>query len=296
MKVLVTGGTGFIGTHLVDALIDEGDEVVTVSRRSQASHARASHIMADVGETAMLEGLGKIDAIVHLAASADASASFADPLRYSRINAFGTLNMLETARKYDALFIFASSQRIYRPQNFPLREDAPAGPVDPYGYSKLIGEHWVHMYRDLFNVRTAVLRFFSVYGPGQVLTGGTSGVVAIFVNRALRGEPLRVTDGNLRDFTYVTDVVKGIALALENPAAIGKTYNIATGETTSIGALARVVKEVAGSPSEIIVSGHEPIESYVADIKKATGDLGYIPSIKLRHGLERYVGQLKEAR
>jgi UDP-glucose 4-epimerase len=296
MRILVTGGTGFIGSHLVDALIEDDHNVVTISRQARAAHPVAEHITCDVSDAAVLDGFGHLDAIVHLAASADASASFADPVRYSQINALGTLNMLETARKAGAYFIFASTQRIYRPQNLPLREDAALDPVDPYGYSKLIGEHWVRMYRDLFGVRTSVLRFFSVYGPGQLLRGGTSGVVNIFVNRALQGAPIRVTDGNLRDFTYVTDVVKGIMLAVENPIAIGRTYNIATGVTTSIGALAQLVKQVTDSSSEVVITGHDPIESYVASIDKAADELGYVPSIELRRGLELYVRQLKETR
>lgn len=293
MRIVVTGGTGFIGSHLVAALVAKGNQVITVSRRPEALSPEVEHRALDVADAAAPEQVGKVDAIVHLAGAADASASFADPLGYNRTNALGTLNMLEAARKSDALFIFASTQRIFRPRVEPLAEDSPVQPVDPYGYSKVVGEKWVEMYRELFQLRTVVVRFFSVYGPGQVLYGGTSGVVAIFVNRALRGEPLRVNDGNLRDLTYVSDVVQGIALVLESQAAVGRTYNIATGKGTSIHTLASLVKEVTGSPSPIIVAGNDHGESYVADIARARAELGYVPSVGLRQGLELYVDQLR---
>lgn len=294
MRILVTGGTGFIGSHLVDALINRGDRVVTVSRHPDPAHPNAEHHVVDVEDAAALRKAGRVDAIVHLAAAADASSSFKEPLLYNRTNALGTLNVLEAARKSNALFVFASTQRIYRPQTAPLAEDDLKHPIDPYGYSKLVAEEWVRMYRELFKLQTVVLRFFSVYGPGQPLYGGTSGVVAIFANRALKGEPLKVNDANLRDFTYVGDVVKGIILALENPIALGNTYNIATGEATSIDVLARVVKDVVGSPSTIVVGGGDCSESYVADITRARKDLGYEPSFELRRGLEVYVEHLRE--
>ncbi len=293
MRILVTGGTGFIGTHLVEALVERGHEVATVSRRVKGVNSRAQHYMADLA-AGVPEVVGQVDAIVHLAAAADASSSFADPLAYNRINALGTLNMLEMARNAGALFVLASTQRIYRPQNVPLPENASLQPVDPYGYSKLVSETWTRMYREVFQTRTVILRFFSVFGPGALLYGGTSGVVSIFAHRALRGEPLRVSDGNLRDFTYVDDVVRGITLALEKPVAIGQTFNIATGVATSIGELARAMKDVTGSPSEVIVAGTAAVESYVADISRARIELDYTPCIELRRGLELYVGSLRE--
>ncbi len=296
MRILVTGGTGFIGSYLVERLIANGELVISASRRAKPAHPDAEHHVVDVGDAVAVERIGKVDAIVHLAGLADASSSFADPLQYSRTNALGTLNMLEMARKSDAVFVFASSQRVYRPQTAPLAEDCRRHPVDPYGYSKLIGEEWVQMYHEVFNLRTVVLRFFSVYGPGQALYGGTSGVVTIFVNKALKNEPLKVNDANLRDFTYVTDVVEGIVLALKEPVAIGNTYNIATGEATSIGVLASVVKDVTGSQSAIVVAGNDCGESYVADITRARNELGYEPSVGLRRGLELYVERLGEKR
>ncbi|MCL5265135.1 MAG: NAD-dependent epimerase/dehydratase family protein [Chloroflexi bacterium] len=293
MRVLVTGGTGFIGSHLIRELVDRGRDVVTISRRSAPPLPFVEHHALDIEDPAVQDVAERADAIVHLAASSDASSSFANPFLYSRTNALGTLNVLEAARRSNALFVFASSQRIYRPQKWPVDEDAPKRPVDPYGYSKLIGEHWVQMHHQIYDLRTVVLRFFSVYGPGQTLQGGTSGVVTIFVRRAMQGEELTVNDGNLRDFTYVGDIVKGIVLALDKPAAIGQTYNIATGESTSIETLARTVKEIAKSTSSIVVKGTGDEESYVADIARARSELGYQPSVDLRRGLELYVEHLK---
>lgn len=296
MKILVTGGTGLIGSHLVDALARRGDQVVAISRHAHRLPDHVEHRALDVADAAAPERIGLADAIVHLAGAADASASNAAPLLYNRTNALGTLNMLEAARRANALFVFASTQRVYRSQLVPVAEDAPRQPIDPYGYSKLVGEQWVQMYHELFQLRTTVLRFFSVYGPGQVSSSGVSGVVTIFLNRALHGEPLRVNDGNLRDFTHVGDVVRGITLALDAPAANGRTYNIATGTATTIETLARVVKDVTASPSAITVAGTECKEGYVADISRARAELGYAPAIDLRRGLELYVEQLEEMR
>ena len=295
MRVLVTGGTGFIGRHLVEELGRSGQEVVTLSRRPAPLGWPVEHVVADVGQG--LPPLAPFDAVAHLAGSADASASRRDPAGYLRTNALGTLAVLEAARSWGARVVLASSQRVYRPRTEPLSEDAPLGPVDPYGYSKLAAEEWSRMYHDLFGLPTVVLRFFSVYGPGQV-AGETSGVAAIFVRRALDGLPLQADAGVLRDFTYVGDVARSVALALEAPQAVGQAYNIATGEPTAIAELARVVKAVTGSPSEIVVAepGHRQPEGYVADIGKARRELGYQPDVTVERGIAQYVDQIRGAR
>ena len=128
------------------------------------------------------------EAIVHLAALSDASQSLADPVGYTTINALGTLNVLEAARQHGAGVVFASSQRIYEPWHGPLHEDAPKAPTTVYGWSKLAAEGWVTMYSQVYNVPTITLRLFSVYGPGQRMRGGASGVLAIFAERTLRGQ------------------------------------------------------------------------------------------------------------
>lgn len=297
MRVLVTGGTGFIGTHLARALAESGHQPVTLARHPAPAGWPFAHIVADVAADAELALPGPFDAVVHLAGSADAAASFADPAGYARAHALGTLNLLAAARRWDARFVLASSQRVYRAAAAPLAEDAPTEPVDPYGYAKLAAEQWLAMYARLFQLPAVVLRFFSVYGVGQ-RAGEQSGVVTIFVRRALDGLPLRADAGVLRDFTAVADVVRGIELALARPQAPGRTYNIATGRATSVAELAHLVTAAAGSKSEIVVAGEagpEGARGYVADIGRARHELGYQPALEVERGIARYVEQIATA-
>lgn len=296
MRILVSGGTGFIGSHLVNDLLQAGARVVTVSRRADAVVAGAEHLSVDLSTEALPPDIDHVDAIVHLAGSADASLSWADPMHFNRVNALGTLSMLELARAHEARFVLASSQRVYRPCITPLEEDAALEPVDPYGYSKLVAEQWVEMYSRLYALPAVTLRFFSVYGPGQRVGGGNSGVVAIFADRAMRGEPLLVKSADLRDFTFVSDVTSGIIRALNEPAAAGRTYNIASGRATSITQLAELIREVAGNGAPLVVEGESDRESYVADIQRASNELSYEPRVGLEQGIRIYVEQLKHDR
>lgn len=288
MRVLVTGGTGFIGRHLVEALLARGHQVLTLSRRPEGVPG-AEHHSLDVGSEEAISIASRVDAIAHLAGLSNASASYAEPFTFNRLNALGTLAMLEGARRGGARIVFASSQRVYRPSLQPIAEDGLIEPQDPYGYSKLCGEQWLDMYRRFYDVRTCTVRFFSVYGPGLVVEGGTSGVVGIFVGRALRGEPLAAHTDQLRDLTYVSDVVRGVLLALEKPAASGSCYNVATGRGTSMVELAKAVVAATKSRSDIVVESGQAFGHLVADISMARAELGYEPMVVLPEGLERYV-------
>ncbi len=288
MRVLVTGGTGFIGRHVVEALLTRGHRVVTLSRRPEGIPG-AEHRSLDVGSEEAVSVASRVDAVVHLAALSNASASFDDPLTFSRLNALGTLAMLEGARRGGARIVFASSQRIYRPSLQPIAEDGLIEPQDPYGYSKLCGEQWLEMYHRFYDVHACTVRFFSVYGPGLIVQGGTSGVVGIFVGRALRGEPLTAHTDQLRDLTDVSDVAHGVVLALEKPAPSGCCYNIATGRGTSMVELAKAVREAAGSHSDVVMERGQGFGHLVADISRARRELGYEPLVGLPEGLEKYV-------
>ncbi len=286
MKVAVTGASGFIGSHLVAALAAAGEHVVALSRHRPAAPAAEWHAV-DVCSLEARRCTASADAIVHLAALSDASLSRREPFLYGQVNATGTANLLEAARQSGAFFILASSQRIYRPSPQPLAEDAPLAPGEPYGYSKLMAELWLRMYREVYGLPAVALRFFSVYGPGQERPGGTSGVVAILLHRALAGEDLWVDGRKQRDLTYVEDVVRGILAALSRRERCRPAYNVATGQGTPLAELARLILAVTGSRSRLVVKEGGSGDDLVADISLARKELGYAPRIGLRDGLAR---------
>jgi UDP-glucose 4-epimerase len=295
MNVLVTGASGFIGRHVVGALAAAGYHVTALSRSDPGPLGQARWIAADVREPGCIELVAGHDAVVHLAALSDAGASMQQPHAYATTNACGTLHLLEGARRAGARFILASTQRLYASSPTPVTEDSPLNPVEPYAYSKLVAEQWVRMYNALYGLPVTILRFFSVYGPGQRIAAGSSGVVSIFVHRALAGLPLLVGGHGARDFTYVSDVVQGIMLALERAEAAGQTFNVATGRGTTFEELARAVVEVTGAAVPVQWSDSlGPPSSWVADISRARRMLGYAPRVPLEGGLAEFAAWCRE--
>ena len=211
---------------------------------------------------------------------------------YAELNATGALHALEAARSSGAMFVLASSQRVYPLQAEVCREDMLLSPDSPYGYAKWVAELWCRMASEQLGVTTRVLRFFSVYGPGQQALGG-SGVVSIFARAALSGQPLIVQSGGKRDFTDARDVARGILHAVaDGQARPGGTrvYNIATGVGTSFRELAHAVARLSGSTSAIQEEMKEaPGTDLVADVTRARDELGYQACIPLREGLEHYL-------
>jgi len=302
MKVVITGGAGFIGRHLVAALAARGDEVTTVGRRAAEVPGASRALAADVTDAAAIgAALAGAEAIVHLAGLADASRSAADPVGYTSVNALGTLNVLEAARAGGAALVFASSQRVYEPWRGPLHEDAPLVPTTVYGWGKLTAETLVAMYGRSYGVPAIILRLFTVYGPGQRAGGGASGVVPIFAERALGGRELVVHQRHLRDFVYVTDVAAAFVRALDRAREPGlepaRPFNIGTGVGTALDDLARLVWARGGAGGAEAIR-EEPTgerrEEVVADIARARAELGYAPATPLAEGLGRYLDWLRE--
>ena len=294
MTVLITGASGLIGRHTVDALTQRGERVRTF-QRSMPVQPQLESVQGDIrtDTEALCRAADGCRAIVHLAGRGDVGESRRDPVGYATLNASGTLNALDAARANDATFILASSQRVYPLQSELCREDAPLDPDSPYGYAKWVAELWCRMASHQFGVTTRVLRFFSVYGPGQQAHGG-SGVVSIFAQAALRGEPLIVQSAGKRDFTDARDVAHAITLAVDAPADRGHhVCNIATGSGTPFGTLASLLVELSGSSSPIEERLSEPAgRDLVADIGRARAELGYKPQIELRQGLGDYLAWL----
>ena len=255
MTIIVTGGAGFIGSHVVEALLARGDEVHVVDDLSKGVRenvpAAATLHVYDVREPlgAIVRETGA-KAIVHLAAQADVRVSVAEPARDASVNVLGTVNVLEAARPVGARVVFASTGgAIYGECERPAREDDPCLPLSPYGAAKLAGEGYLGAFARLYGVPHVALRFGNVYGPRQD-PHGEAGVVAIFLGRLLDGEPCRIFgDGSQsRDYVYVGDVTRATLAALDGD--MGGVLNVGTGIATSVLDLYEVCRSVSGSDAE----------------------------------------------
>jgi UDP-glucose 4-epimerase len=251
VRAVVTGGAGFIGSTLVDALLVRGDTVVVVddlsSGRRENVDAAASFVERDVRDGVDADGA---DVVFHLAAQADVQTSVARPAYDASVNVVGTVEVAEAARRAGARVVFSSTGgAIYGERDGPANEESPLRPVSPYGIAKLCGEQYLLGWNRIHGTGHAVLRFANVYGPRQEshLEGG---VVSIFLERMRRGEPTTIFgDGRqTRDFVYVGDAVEALLAAAS--AGAGGIFNVGTGSETSVLELHRACAAVAGSPSE----------------------------------------------
>ena len=292
-SILITGGAGFIGSHIADALTADND-VTVLDDLSSGSRENvpddATFIEGDVRDDDTLKNAAAdTDVIFHEAAIVSVEQSIDQPKRCQDVNLAGTVAVLEAARRADARVVFASSAAIYgEPTAVPIDETEPTAPASPYGIDKCGADQYVRTYHDLYGLDTVTLRYFNVYGPGQ--TGGDySGVISIFREQALNGDPITVDgDGSqTRDFVHVEDVVRANLLAATTDA-VGTAYNIGTGTETSIETLAETVQSLADTDSPIIHGEPRPgdIDRSFADITRARERLGYEPGISLEEGLQ----------
>ncbi|MDL5361193.1 NAD-dependent epimerase/dehydratase family protein [Halalkalicoccus sp. NIPERK01] len=292
MNVLVTGGAGFIGSHLTDALVSDHDVTVLddfSSGRRANVHPSARVVEGDVRDERRLdEVVGGADVVFHQAASVSVDRSVEDPTGSHAVNVDATLSLLEAARRHDVRCVLASSAAIYgRPESVPIPESMPKDPESPYGIEKLSVDQYARVYNDLYDLPTVALRYFNVYGPRQT-AGDYSGVISVFLRQALEDEPITVHgDGSqTRDFVHVDDVAQANLLAMETDR-VGEAYNVGTGETTTIDALARTIRDVTGSDSEIVHTEGRAgdVDRSRAAIEKARQHLGYEPTVTLEDGL-----------
>ncbi len=298
-SVLVTGGAGFIGSHIADS-VGETNDLIVFDDFSTGSHdnllPEATVVEADITDTERLASIVEaVDIVFHEAAQVSVQRSMDNPVESHETNLDPILTILEAARGTDTRVVFASSAAIYGdPEYTPVHEDHPKDPNSPYGLEKLSADQYCRLYHDLYDVETVALRYFNVYGPRQQ-AGGYSGVISIFRDQALNNEPITVEgDGNqTRDFVHVDDVVQANLLAATHEDAPGKAFNVGTGTEISIRDLAEVIKDITDSDSEIThVNPREgDIEGSVADIARARDVLNFEPDYDVYDGLAAYLGE-----
>jgi nucleoside-diphosphate-sugar epimerase len=298
---LVTGGAGFIGSHVAEELVRRGDRVRVVDNLSTGKRHNLAHLPAvDLveGDLAELDvarrACAGMEYVLHQAAIPSVPRSVADPITSNRANIDATLNVLVAARDAGVRrVVYAGSSSAYGDAaTLPKREDMPTQPLSPYALQKLVGEQYLRLFTDLYGLETVTIRYFNVFGPRQDPSSPYSGVISLFANALLDGRAPRICgDGEqTRDFTYVANVVDGVLRACKAPAS-GQVINVATGGRIS-------VKELCHTLAELIGVGIEPeyidprpgdVRDSQADITRAREVLGYEPIVPFKEGLQRTV-------
>jgi len=306
--VLLTGGAGFIGSHVARRLLGRGDRVTALDdfndfyapalKRANAA-ALAAHdgwrlVEGDIRDAALVDGLfrdGSFDAVIHLAARAGVRPSLREPILYEEVNCIGTLRLLEAARRHGpANFVFASSSSVYGiNEKVPFAESDPVDlPISPYATTKRAGELLCFNYAHLYGLRTSCLRFFTVYGPSQ----RPEMAIAKFTDLVARGEtvPLYGDGRSRRDYTYIDDIVDGVVAALDLEPKF-EIFNLGGSQTTAlIDLVSWIAAELGVEPKlEFLPDQPGDVPITYADVTKAGEMLGYAPQVPIREGLRRYV-------
>ncbi len=300
---LVTGGAGFIGSHVVEALVARGKQVRVLDDLSTGHRENLDAVIdqiellvGDVSDPATVStAIGGCERVIHLAAIASVQESLDDPSRTHQVNVTGTLNVLEAARRTDVRgLVFASSAAVYGDHTaLPLAEELPPLPLSPYAASKAAGESYCRAFFASYDLPTVALRFFNVYGPRQDPSSPYSGVISIFADRMSRGkQPIIYGDGEqTRDFVAVKDVVRAVLAACERDEAIGGVFNVASGEQTNLLQLVTVLNQVLGADLKPILAPPRAgeVRHSQADARRAQQILGVKAQVSLEEGLRDLV-------
>jgi len=299
-SILVTGGAGFIGSHLCERLVKGGYDVVCLdnfddyySPRIKKANIRGLDCklvrvdIRDYGKVKAAVGKAKPDYIIHEAAQAGVRASVVNPLKTNEVNVNGTLNLLEAAKDAGLKkFVFASSSSIYgKIHHLPFDEEHPKNPISQYGVSKLACEHYLRVYGELFGLKSVALRYFTVYGPRI----RPDLAIHKFTKTALEGGKLQVYgDGSKsRDFTYVTDAVDATVKALKKGSGV---YNVGGGTVISVKELAeRIIGQVGSGSIKYVADQKGDVEHTMSDTSRARRELGWKPKVRFEEGLEETV-------
>ena len=297
---LVTGGAGFIGSHLTEELVRRGhrvrvlDSLITGKRRNLDHVPGVEFVEGDLADLSVArQAAAGIDFVLHQAAIPSVPRSVKDPIASNRANITASLNILVAARDAGVKrLVYAGSSSAYgNTPTLPKREDMPANPLSPYALQKLVAEQYCQMFTRLYGFETVTTRYFNVFGPRQDPGSPYSGVISLFSSAILEGRrPIIYGDGEqTRDFTYVANVVDGVLRACEAPKAPGEAMNVATGGRISLNELLRVMNKICGTKAEPIYK--EPragdVHDSQADITKARQLLGFEPIVELEEGLRR---------
>jgi nucleoside-diphosphate-sugar epimerase len=300
---LVTGGAGFIGSHIVRRLVSDGQHVRVVDNLSTGRISRLDDLRqsidflhGDLADECVSEAAVRgINCVFHQAAIPSVQRSINDPIGTNRANVTATLNLLESCRKANVRrFVYAASSSAYGDAEvLPKVESMPINPLSPYALQKWVGEDYCKLYHRLYGLETISLRYFNVFGPAQDPHSEYSAVIPKFITALLAKKPITVYgDGEQsRDFTYVENVVEANLLAAEANSAAGKMCNIGCGERVSLNTLIRLLEKNTGVKAEVTYAKAKPgdVRHSLADIAEAHRILGYTTKVKLTDGLRRTV-------
>jgi UDP-glucose 4-epimerase len=306
MRCLVTGGAGFIGSNLVDRLIDDGHEVVVIDDLSTGKVENINSKVEFIDDGISIENMSSfsvfrdVDIVFHLAARARVQPSIENPVEFNRANVDGTLNMLKASVDMGVKrFIFSSSSSVYGNTKYvPTSENSILNPMSPYALQKLIGEQYCKLFSELYGLETVCLRYFNVYGERQALEGAYSLVMGLFINQILNNKPLTINGSGKqrRDFTYVGDVVDAnIKAATIETKFNGDIFNIGNGSNRSVNELAVMLTGLPNHAGAYPRVHRPPViepEETLADNSKAREVLRWSPSITVETWFNKYKNEL----
>lgn len=305
-RVLVTGGAGFIGSHLCLRLLHEGHEVraldnLSSGNRSNLADADVDLMVGDLRDpSTAAQAVEDAEIVLHHAAIASVQYSVDHPLDEQEVNVVGTLRLLEAARHAGVRrVVFAASAAAYGTDpTVPKREDMPALPVSPYGLSKVAGEHYCRVWSQVYELETVCLRYFNIFGPRQDPASPYTGVISIFARLMIDGRaPIVHGDGEQsRDFTCVDNVVDANLAAMASPVAAGEIYNIGTGRGVTVNELVAALNQTLGSDLQAQRGPTRTgdVRESIADISRARSVLGYEPCVAFEDGLAQTVAWMRE--
>ncbi|MFX0125400.1 MAG: NAD-dependent epimerase/dehydratase family protein [Candidatus Hodarchaeota archaeon] len=312
MKILITGGAGFIGSHLVESIAKQGNEIMVLDDFSTGTHNLS--LLKSLKNVTVVEGtisnshlvdnvVSNCSIIYHLAAMNRAQRSIENPLAAHEVNITGTLNILEAARRYDIEgIVFASSSSVYgSSKEFPRREDNSCKPIHPYAVGKLASEHYCIVYYHLYGLNVKILRYFAVYGPRQSPMLPYAAVIPIFIKKAISKKKLTIFgDGTQRrNFTFVEDTVQATIAAMKSLGATGRILNIANENEISLNEVISILERISGHSLQVTYEDWRlgDIKRAPADISSCKEILGIEPTTTIADGIKKtYEWNLKNPR